>query len=589
MRRSTKFGAVALLTVSLSIFGCGEEGDWTQPDDQDLGDTSGIPELEMALTPLATPCTYDDATKTATVVLATEFAVIAKRSVDSALVVNGIACSTALASTVKRINVTGGTGIDTLVLDYMNGIFAAGSSGSVGVSVDLGITASNNLRIRGSKSADTISFGVDGISVNTGTSLDISYTNVADFVVSSGAGNDKVYGTGGNGSGATSFTSTMTIYGGEGNDTLTGGSGDDTINGGDGNDIITGSAGDDTLNGDDGDDTFNEEAADSGSEVFTGGLGTDTVDYSARTAALTITMDAGATDDGEAGEADDVVTVEVVKGGTAADTITGGANADTIYGGPGDDIIDGGAGDDVLYGEAGDDTFNEGTATSGADIFNGGTGTDTVSYTSRTAALVVTINTTANDGESGEGDNVKTDVENLVGGSANDTFTGSSSANSLDGGAGDDVLNGGSGDDTFPCGAADDGSDTFNGGTGTDTVDYSARVATLTITMGDATGNDGLAGEADNVADDVENLLGSLLNINNVTGNDLDNLIEGGALVDTFNGGLGNDVLYGLAGDDVLNGDAGDDTIDGGAGTDVVDCGAGDGDISFEGGTNCEL
>jgi len=45
--------------------------------------------------------------------------------------------------------------------------------------------------------------------------------------------------------------------------------------------------------------------------------------------------------------------------------------------------------------------------------------------------VTVTLDDVANDGRSAEGDNVKADVENLNGGSANDRFTGDADANVL--------------------------------------------------------------------------------------------------------------------------------------------------------------
>ena len=49
---------------------------------------------------------------------------------------------------------------------------------------------------------------------------------------------------------------TLTVYGSEGNDTITTGTGNDFIYGGDGNDTITGGGGADILNGGDGVNTF---------------------------------------------------------------------------------------------------------------------------------------------------------------------------------------------------------------------------------------------------------------------------------------------------------------------------------------------
>lgn len=581
-RRKILTGGAASLLLAASACGQADMNVYSP----EVVDVEGIPELSQPLTPLATPCTYDGDTKTATVtVAATEIAVIAKRSLDQAMIVNGVACGEAKTNTLKKVDITGSTGVDTVIIDYINGTFATGTSSDTGIDVDLA-GGTDAFKIRGTTGSDNMAFGDLGIAVNAGSSLDVAVTNVEEFTFSLGAGNDTFSGQGGNGSGDPD-TVDLTVYGGEGNDSLTGGDGDDTIAGGPGNDTVAGAAGDDTLSGEEGDDTFDEGTASNGSDTFDGGDGTDIVSYAARTNAVTVTMD-GTGNDGETSEADNVSNVEGVTGGAGDDTLTGGTGADIISGGAGDDTITGGAGDDTLNGDDGDDTFSEGSAASGADVFYGGAGTDLVSYASRTNAVTVTIENSANDGESGELDNVRSDVENITGGAGDDTITGSSSANVIDGGAGDDTLNGGAGNDTFSQGTADDGSDVINGGSGDDTVDYSGRTAALTVTMGDLTANDGLAGEADDIGADVENVdCGT--GDDTVTGNDLDNVIDGGAGDDVLSGGAGNDELFGGAGDDTLNGDAGDDTLDGAAGTNTLDCGAGQGDIGFGTSTNCEL
>jgi Ca2+-binding RTX toxin-like protein len=47
----------------------------------------------------------------------------------------------------------------------------------------------------------------------------------------------------------------------------------------------------------------------------------------------------------------------------------------------------------------------------------------------------------ANDGETGEGDNIALDIEGATGGSGNDTVVGSASDDTLDGGPGNDNVN----------------------------------------------------------------------------------------------------------------------------------------------------
>ena len=272
--------------------------------------------------------------------------------------------------------------------------------------------------------------------------------------------------------------------------------------------------------------------------------------------------------------------------GEGADTFTsiggtaiGGAfaTAITVYGGPGADV------------------FNQGATTTISETIYGGADSDTVSYAARTAAVVVTVGATANDGITGENDDIKSDVEIVTGGTVGDTLTaatgvavtfnggagndtliGDSGADTLNGDAGNDILrgaagadilNGGDGNDTFDEETASNGGDVFNGGAGTDTLDYSQRGAGVTVTMDGTAANDGTTGstsEGDNCKADVENILGTA-QIDTITGNALNNVITGDA---------GNDILAGGAGDDVfLTGAAADglDTISGGTGVDTID------------------
>src|SRR5205823_1580807 len=100
---------------------------------------------------------------------------------------------------------------------------------------------------------------------------------------------------------------------------------------------------------------------------------------------------------------------------------------------------------------------------------------------------VIGLGTLPDDGEAGEGDNVRTDVEIVLcgsgadrvssesgravqfyGGAGDDTLIGGSGNDLLDGGAGRDSLIGQGGDDTFQ--AKDTEKDTLDGGSGTDTA-----------------------------------------------------------------------------------------------------------------------
>jgi len=162
--------------------------------------------------------------------------------------------------------------------------------------------------------------------------------------------------------------------------------------------------------------------------------------------------------------------------------INGGAGNDTLSSGGGNDTIRGEDGNDYMFGSDGRDLLNGG---SGGDTMLGGGGRDTVDYNQRTANLVIGLGTVSDDGEAGEGDNVATDNETIIGGSGNDriatasgraesffggpgndTLIGGSGADFLDGGTGTDSVEGQGGDDIFQ---AQDGSiDTINGGSGSD-------------------------------------------------------------------------------------------------------------------------
>jgi Ca2+-binding RTX toxin-like protein len=135
----------------------------------------------------------------------------------------------------------------------------------------------------------------------------------------------------------------------------------------------------------------------------------------------------------------------------------------------------------------------------------------------------------------------------------------------LDGGNGNDKITGGPGDDVLIGNA---GADVLAGGGGRDTADYSARTGPVNVSL-DGSANDGEAGEADNVASDVEVLAGGAGD-DTLTGNAADNALLGNGGNDTLNGGAGNDQLDGAAGDDTLDGGAGSDTLTGGDGNDTA-------------------
>ncbi len=168
----------------------------------------------------------------------------------------------------------------------------------------------------------------------------------------------------------------------------------------------------------------------------------------------------GGTTTGTAGD-------DVIVGSTVSETINGGAGNDTICGFSGNDTMSGDQGNDRMYGSLGNDWFKEGTVINGADRMQGDAGTDYVFYNARTAAVNVSIDGVANDGQF-EGDNVTTDNEVVYGSTQGDTMQGGAGNEELRGGAGNDTLRGGGGSDSVVGGP---GSDSLFGEAGPDALD----------------------------------------------------------------------------------------------------------------------
>jgi Ca2+-binding RTX toxin-like protein len=222
------------------------------------------------------------------------------------------------------------------------------------------------------------------------------------------------------------------------------------------------------------------------SATLHGGAGNDRLSASIATGisnATTIFGDAG--DDrlvGGSGPAD-------LHGGDGNDTLLGGsggarmlgeAGSDRLFGGPGNDTEDGGDGTDALGGDP--DGFD---TDGGADILNGGPGTDSVDYYEWGGGVSVSLDGAADDGSPGEGDNVGSDIEQIVGSPGNDTLTGGPGPDVINGEQGNDVISGGAGNDTL---TGEAGDDRISGGPGSDTV--VADTSSCGLLAGCPAGND---------------------------------------------------------------------------------------------------
>ncbi|MBA3263592.1 MAG: hypothetical protein H0T69_14195 [Thermoleophilaceae bacterium] len=236
------------------------------------------------------------------------------------------------------------------------------------------------------------------------------------------------------------------LEGGTSDDRMVGSAGPNEIDGGPGADVLEGADGADTLDGGAGDAESDTLHGDAGPDLLRGDAGDDALDGGAGADDL----QGGEGDDGLAGGDD----ADRASGGSGTDDLRGGTGRDRLLGDDGDDTLGGDAGDDELRGGADEDVLTGG---SGGDLLGGGAGTDTADYGITARALTVTLDGAANDGERGERDNVQADVENVVGGGLEDTFTGSARRNRLEGGAGEDYLDGlgGAGDEAIGGSAID--------------------------------------------------------------------------------------------------------------------------------------
>jgi serralysin len=115
------------------------------------------------------------------------------------------------------------------------------------------------------------------------------------------------------------------------------------------------------------------------------------------------------------------------------------------------------------------------------------------------------------------------------------TINGTNQAQTLTGTGENDIINGRGGNDTLQ---GLGGNDTLNGGAGTDTATYAASVAGVSVSLATGLGSGGDA-QGD-----------TLINFENLTGSDLNDILEGNSGSNVLNGGGGADTLTGGAGID---------------------------------------
>ncbi len=271
--------------------------------------------------------------------------------------------------------------------------------------------------------------------------------------------------------------------------------------------------------------------------------------------------------------------------------LDGAEGNDTLRGGPDADFLIGGAGNDALFGGYGDDVYAfDADSPLGSDTVDDVEGVDRLDFAATTARHIrvsladvapQTVNPDLTLALAGA-----TMIEHVRGGSRNDVLVGNDLANVIEGGDGNDDLTGGEGDDLLIGGLGDDaylfglgsarplGTDTILedvGTGGTDTLAFNGSTTTgVTLDLG--------IGHLQAVharlslllvrGHALENVLGSSA-ADVITGNSLDNRLEGRGGDDALAGGLGNDT-YVFDADTPLGGDVlVEDPVEGG--TDVID------------------
>jgi Ca2+-binding RTX toxin-like protein len=205
----------------------------------------------------------------------------------------------------------GGTGTDTLDL----------SGTERGVDVDLAQGSSDGREIGDN---EVINFEV----VTGGTGEDTISGSGGNETLSGGEGDDRIAGRGGDDS----------LDGGAGNDCLDGGAGNDALQGGSGNDIIADGAGKDTVSGGAGSDVVHAEA-DGEDDMFDGGEGCDTLDYSDAEETITVDFTEGTATGCDIGN-DTFSGFETVVGGSGDDHFVVGQQPVVLEGGDGNDLFE---------------------------------------------------------------------------------------------------------------------------------------------------------------------------------------------------------------------------------------------------------
>jgi Ca2+-binding RTX toxin-like protein len=449
----------------------------------------------------------------------------------------------------EKFHITGGAGDDIIRTNAGNDYLAGGAGSNIldaGAGDDQIYSSSLTDHIDGGDGYDFLNVNYSDVStdlvVNIGDAVSVNGAvvarNVEEVSGGGGSGNDTYTVSGG---------TAPTIYGGDGNDTLTAQLPTDTAQ------IVKVEAtGDKSLDGGTTEGgypafTFRQfEHVDlvgsAHNDMFqlSGPIAPDQVALDGAGGSDTLTADFSLLDGATTFVAHADGTVNSNRGTFAnfeSFSITGGAGDDRITTRGGNDFVDGGAGNDIVHTGGGDDYLYA----QGNDTLDGGGGSDTLDFDPDGAGLTVDLSFTGPQ-DTGQGSDTLTSIENLYGTMNDDVLLGNASDNVIRAQYGDDLLAGGDGDDLL------------DGGQGNDVASYASATQGVTVDV-TLTGAQN-TGQGHDTLIDIEGVIGS-------------------AYADYLTGGW-NGFIDGGGGNDIVIGSGGDDAIEGGAGADMMVGGAGD-------------
>src|SRR5450830_1133045 len=386
------------------------------------------------------------------------------------------------ANDVNAVNVN-------LQLQYYDGGYGAGSASNIQNVVgsthnDVLIGALNTRSISGDGGNDVFDGGGGG-SVSTPEQIigGATGTNTLTFAAAGQGVNVDLQAGTATGYGVQHITNVQKIIGSAYNDTIVGALTTLSLSGGQGGiDLFDGGGGNETITG--------------------SSSGDNTVTYANAKNGVVVDLGSGvATGYGN----ETLIAIQRITGSNFADNLTGTSTTALLSGGAG-----------------GADTFNPGgggTVTAQETIAGSSSGNNTVTYATATSGVTVNLATGL---ATGYGNQILSNIQNVVGSSLSDTLTGTTTTLSLSGGTG--------GNDTFDGGG---GNVTIAGSsTGNNTVMFAndtAGAVTVNLKTGTVTGAYGNE---------------TLSNIQNIVGSSFADTLTAGATTRSLSGGAGGDDTF---------------------------------------------